>query len=75
MAKSVEDFVYQLLTKVFNAGDTAPLAVAALLEAGSYDLGAKAERCEDPAEWTEAKIRERASVLVSDKGPAGDFDD
>ncbi|MBW2616944.1 MAG: class II fructose-bisphosphate aldolase, partial [Deltaproteobacteria bacterium] len=72
MAKGVEDFVYQLLTNVFNAGDTAPLAIEAILKAGSYDLGPKAERIEDPAGWTEDKIHERAANLNADKGPAGD---
>jgi fructose-bisphosphate aldolase class II len=75
MAKAVEDFVYRLLTEVFNAKDTAPLAVEALLKAKSYDLGAKAKRRDDPAAWTEAKIHERAGSLVSQKGPAGNFDD
>jgi len=75
MVQDVEDFVYGLLTKVFNANDTAPLAVEAILKAGSYDLGAKVGRLEDPAEWTEAKIRERAQTLDTDKGPAGDFED
>jgi fructose-bisphosphate aldolase class II len=75
MARGVEEFVYRLLTEVFNAKDTAPLAIAALLEAKSHDLGAKARRREEPAEWTEAKIREKAGSLVSQKGPAGDFDD
>jgi hypothetical protein len=75
MAKGVEDFVYELLTKVFNAGDTAPLAIEAILNAGSYDLGPKAERIEDPADWTNEKIHERAANLNAAKGPAGDFDD
>lgn len=75
MAKGVEDFVYELLTNVFNAGDTAPLAIEAILNANSYDLGAKASRMEDPAEWTEAKIHEKAAALHGDKGSAGDFDD
>ncbi len=75
MAKGVEDFVYELLTNVFNAGDTAPLAIEAILNAGSYDLGPKAERIEDPADWTNEKIHERAAGLDTDKGPAGDFDD
>jgi len=75
MAKGVEDFVYELLTNVFNAQDTAPLAVEAILKAGSYDLGPKAERIEQPAEWTEAKIKERASRMKEDKGPKGNFDD
>jgi hypothetical protein len=75
MTRRVEDFVYGLLTEVFNARDTAPLALDAILEAGSHDLGAKATRIEDPAEWTEEKIRVAASKLDSDKGPEGDFDD
>ena len=60
MAKGVEDFVYDLLTKVFNATDTAPLGIEAILKAGSYDLGPKTTRIEDPAQWTEDQIRERA---------------
>jgi fructose/tagatose bisphosphate aldolase len=60
MAKAVEDFVFELLTKVFNATDTAPLGIEAILKAGSYDLGPKTTRIEDPAEWTEDKIREKA---------------
>ena len=75
MAKGVEDFTYELLTKVFNAADTAPLALEAILRAGSYDVGPKAERIEDPAEWTEAKIKEKASKLKGDKGPEGNFED
>jgi fructose/tagatose bisphosphate aldolase len=75
MAKGVEDFVYDLLTKVFNAQDTAPLAIEAILKAGSYDLGPKAERIENPADWTEQKIKERASKLHGDKGHKGNFDD
>jgi len=75
MAKGVEDFVYDLLTDVFNAGDTAPLGIEAILEAGSYDMGPKGKRIEDPTEWTDAMIHEKAANLNSDKGPAGDFDD
>jgi fructose-bisphosphate aldolase, class II len=72
MAKGVEDFVFELLTNVFNAKNTAPLAIDAILKAGSYDLGPKATRIEDPAEWTESKIRERASKTVKD---GKDYDD
>ena len=75
MAQGVEDFVYNLLTQVFNAQDTAPLALEAILEAESYDLGPKCKRIEDPNQWTGDKIQERAATLDSDKGPAGDFDD
>ncbi len=75
MSKGVEDFVYDLLVNVFNSRDTAPLGIDAILGAGSHDLGPKIERIEDPAEWTESKIKERAVAISSDKGPAGDFDD
>jgi fructose/tagatose bisphosphate aldolase len=75
MASRVEDFVYNMLVKVLNTADTAPLAVAAILSAGSYDPGPKAERIEDPAEWTSEKIIERAALIDNDKGPEGDFDD
>jgi fructose-bisphosphate aldolase, class II len=75
MARRVEDFAYGMMAEVFNARDTAPLAVEAILAAGSYDLGAKVGRIEDPAEWTDEKIVERATSLVGDKGAKGDFDD
>ncbi len=75
MAKRVEDFVYNMLVNVFNAQDTAPLAVDAIIQAGGFDPGPKAERIEDPGEWTSEKIVERAKTIESDKGPEGDFDD
>ncbi len=68
MAKGVEEFVYDLLTNVFNAADTGPLGIDAILKAGSYDLGPKGTRIEDPAQWTEEQIRARAKKkLKSDK--------
>ncbi|NDV18939.1 ketose-bisphosphate aldolase [Pseudodesulfovibrio sp. JC047] len=75
MADNVETFVYDLLVNVFNAQDTAPIAYDLILEAGSYDLGPKAEQFEDPAEWTEDKIKAMAAAMDTDKGPEGDFDD
>lgn len=63
MSRRVEDFVYNILVNVFNAKDTAPLAIDALLTAGSYDLGPKTNRQEDPSDWTEAKIIERAPTV------------
>jgi len=75
MCKRVEVFVYRLLVDVFNARDTAPLAIEAILKANSYDLGPKVGRTEELAAWSEAKIREKAAAIDSDKGPAGDFDD
>jgi fructose-bisphosphate aldolase, class II len=75
MAQGVADFVYELITKVFNSQDTAPIALEALLEAGSYDPGPKGTRIEDPAEWTESRIRERAAGIKRDRGPSGNFED
>ena len=75
MAKRVEDFVYNLLVNVFNAEDTAPLAIQTILEAKSHDPVPKCQRSEDPADWTGAKIIAMAAELDTDKGPAGDFDD
>jgi hypothetical protein len=75
MSAGVESFVYELLTQVFNAQDTAPLAIEAICRAGSYDLGPKAKRLEDPAGWTAEKIKERAKQLQAAKGPGGNFDD
>ena len=75
MAKEVEDFAYKMMREVFNAEDTAPLAIGTILKAGSHDLGSKVLRMENPAEWTENKITERASRLGRDTGPAGGFDD
>ncbi len=75
MIRGVEAFVYRLLTEVFDAADTAPLAVETILEAGSHDPGPKAERIEAPADWTEEKIRERARSIDKEEGPEGDFDD
>ncbi len=75
MSKRVEEFVYNMLTSVFNAEGTASLAKELLLKAGSYDLGAKGKQLEDPADWSREKIIERAKTLDVDKGPEGDFDD
>ncbi|GAB4230849.1 MAG: class II fructose-bisphosphate aldolase [Deltaproteobacteria bacterium] len=75
MCKGVEEFVFKMMTRVFNAQDTAPLALEAILKAGSFDLGPKSGRIEDPADWTAEKIAERAKSLSTDKGAAGDFDD
>jgi fructose-bisphosphate aldolase class II len=75
MVERVADFVYNMIVNVFNSGDTAPLAVESILQAGSYDPGPKAERIESPQEWTAEKIAQKAALICSDKGPEGDFDD
>jgi len=75
MAQRVEEFAYTMMTTVLNSGDTAPLGIEALMAAGSYDLGPKGSPLEDEAEWTEAKIVEKAKHLSADKGPQGNFED
>ncbi len=64
MAKNVENFVYHILTDVFNAKDTAPLGIEAILKAGSFNPGPKGTRIEDPKEWTGEKIAEKAGSLT-----------
>jgi fructose-bisphosphate aldolase class II len=64
-----------MMTDVFNARDTAPLALEAILKAGTYDLGPKSARIDDPSEWTPEQIVERAKTIEADKGPAGNFED
>ena len=75
MVKRVEEFTYSMLVDVFNAADTAPLAMELLMDAGSHDIGNEASRIEDPSNWTREKIVARAQTLEVDKGPEGDFDD
>jgi fructose/tagatose bisphosphate aldolase len=75
MVKRVEDFVYNMLVNVLNCEDTAPLVLADILETGSYNPGAKVGRIDDPADWTDEKITEKAGEICSDKGPEGDFED
>ena len=63
MIKGVEDFVYNMLVNVFNAKDTAPIALDLIREAESFDPGPKVGRIEDPSEWTAEKIREKVKAL------------
>jgi fructose/tagatose bisphosphate aldolase len=75
MIQRVEDFAYNMIVNVFNAENSASLAIEAILDTGSYDCGPKANRIEDPRDWTPDHIIEGAAQIDSDKGPAGDFDD
>lgn len=75
MVERVEKFVHHLLVDVFNASDTAPIAIEMILKNGSYDPGPKASRIEDPAEWTPERIAQKAGGVNAKKGSAGNFDD
>ncbi len=74
MEKRVEDFVFNLLN-VFNALDTAPVAIDIINKKGGYEMDYKAERLENPDDWTFEKIKEMAKSIGGDKGPQGNFDD
>ncbi len=63
------------MTEVFNAKDTADLAIQEILKAGSFDLGPKGHRIENSSDWTEEKFRQKAQNLNKNEGPEGDFDD
>ena len=75
MVKGVEEFVYTLLTDVFNATDTADLVKKDILETQSHTPGFKAETIEQKEDWTRENIIKKAAKITSDKGPEGDFDD
>lgn len=73
MVKRVEDFVYKMMTDVLYSADTAQLGIDALLKAGSYDLGPKGSPTEDPSQWTEAQIVERAKRRRVRQGTEGEL--
>jgi hypothetical protein len=76
MAKGVEEFVYDLLVKWFNAADTAPYAIEAILKKGSHDLGPKTDRIEDPKEWTKENIPLKAELIhKKEHSTSGNYDD
>ena len=75
MVNRVESFVYNMLVNVLDAEGSASIVINDIISADTFDPGPKAERIEDPNDWTPEKITRRASLIVSDKGPEGDFDD
>ncbi len=75
MAKDVENFVYGLLTDVFNTTDTAQIVIDEILKNKSHDPGSKAQKIESKKDWTKEKIINKALTITADKGPDGDFDD
>ncbi|MCF6247977.1 MAG: class II fructose-bisphosphate aldolase [Desulfobacula sp.] len=75
MAKDVEDFAFNLFTNVFNTTNTASFVIEHILQAKNHDPGPKAQTIESKSAWTKEKIIEKASLIESDKGPEGNFDD
>ncbi|BBO80616.1 ketose-bisphosphate aldolase [Desulfosarcina ovata subsp. sediminis] len=75
MENRVESFIYNLIANVFNATDTADLAIGTILETNGFDPGPKSRRTEDPSNWTPEKIVQRATSIEGNESPEGDFDD
>ncbi|OGR24679.1 MAG: ketose-bisphosphate aldolase [Desulfobacterales bacterium RIFOXYA12_FULL_46_15] len=75
MAKGVENFVYGLLTNVFNTENTAQIVINDILNRRSNDPGTKAQKIESEKNWTKEKIIENALKISSDKGLGGNFED
>lgn len=75
MAKGVEDFVFNMLVNVFNAQDTAPIAIEEIIKTGSPDPGPKCTRIEKPEDWTKEEIVRKGGLIQTDKGVTGNFDD
>jgi fructose/tagatose bisphosphate aldolase len=75
MAKRVEDFTYNLLVNVFNAEGTADIAIGDIVKSGTYHPGVKSHVMEPLEEWTEKEIIRKSSLIMSHKGPEGNFDD
>ncbi|HPA13868.1 MAG TPA: class II fructose-bisphosphate aldolase [Desulfobacterales bacterium] len=75
MAQRVEKFAYNLMVNVFNSKDTAQLAIEMILKAGSYDAGSKATRIENPDEWTNEMIIQKATSLKTGTRTGAHYDD
>jgi len=75
MIRRVERFAYDMLVNVFNAADTADIAIEQILKTGGYDAGPKGTRIENPEEWTREKIVQKGALLAEKSGPEGEFDD
>ena len=75
MVAGVRQFAYRMISDVLNGKDSADIAIDHILTAGVYDPGVKCSRKEDPAQWSEDKIVQKAKLINTDKGPSGDFDD
>jgi fructose-bisphosphate aldolase class II len=75
MSQRVENFAHDMITKVFNAFDTAPMVIDAILIADAYDPGSKIGKIENASDWTLEKITAKAATFASTESVEGDFDD
>ena len=75
MTDRVADFIYNLMTNVFNSTDTAPIVIEDVMKNNSHDPGPNAECIENPDDFTPDKIKAMAAKMDTDKGAEGNFDD
>ncbi|MBF0388614.1 MAG: class II fructose-bisphosphate aldolase [Desulfamplus sp.] len=75
MSKGVEEFIFNMLVNLFNARDTASIAIEDIIKCGSPDPGPKSVRVENPDDWTKEEIIRKGALIQSDKGGEGNFDD
>lgn len=75
MARGVEDFVFNMLVNVFNAQDTAQIAIEDIIMTGSPDPGPKCTRIEKPEAWTKEEIIRKGGLIQTEESPGGNFDD
>lgn len=77
MENDVADFVYELLVNVFNAENTADLALEIIAEAESYIAPEKSVQIEDPETWNPADYGIEPGSHSANCGDShgGDFDD
>ena len=73
MENDVADFVYHLLVNVFNAENSADLALGIIAEANSYIAPDKAQQIEDPKTWNPADYGIEAGTHKEKS--EGNFDD
>jgi len=75
MAKGVEEFVFNMLINVFNAGDTAPIALDDIIKTGKPDPGPKSIKIENPDEWTKEEIIRKGALIQTTESLNSNFDD
>ena len=74
MAQRVEDFAYKMMTEVFNAGDTAPLAVDGdPRRRAPTTSSAKVGRLEDPGRLDRREDRREGEVAGQRQGRQGEL--
>lgn len=74
MVEGVREFAREMM-KLFGMADTGSLILDQMGSIGSVYPERKVARIEDKKDWTPEKIKEKAALIDSDKGPDGKFED